>query len=95
MDATPVIAANGTVLFVFRGGEVVGCDHDRTYEWGLHVYPCGLASPAIADSGTIYLPTAMTHRLVAIRGSSPLARTPWPKFRGNSRNTGNLNDAPR
>jgi hypothetical protein len=32
------------------------------------------------------------YQLIAIQGDAPLASTPWPKFRGNLRNTGNLAD---
>jgi outer membrane protein assembly factor BamB len=95
LDGTPAVTADGGVIFVFRGGDLVRHDFWKLSGWRYYLFPCGLASPAIADSGTIYVPTAMTHCLVAIHATSPLAKTPWPKFRGNSRNTGNLKDSPR
>lgn len=91
MDATPAILADGGVIFPARDGQVVNYDHERQHRWIHYLYPCGSASPAVAASGTIYLP-GMYRKLVAIHGVSPLAQTPWPKFRGNRRNTGNLGD---
>ena len=95
MDCTPAIAASGLVVFAYRGGQVTACDQDRTFEWVHYIYPCGAASPAIGGQGTIYMPGEMNRSLTAIHGTSPLARTPWPKFRGNARNTGNIADSPR
>jgi hypothetical protein len=95
LDGTAAVTADGGVNFVFRGGDFVHHDYAQRNGWRCHLFFCGSASPAIADSGTIYVPTAMTHQLHALRAISPLAKTPWPKFRGNSRNTGNLNDSPR
>jgi hypothetical protein len=47
----------------------------------------------VGPTGTIYLPDVGAQGLTALRGTTPLARSPWPKFRGNPRNTGNLQDA--
>jgi outer membrane protein assembly factor BamB len=93
MDGTPAIAADGSVIYVLRIGQVINCDHDSGYRWMHYIYPCGSVSPAIGGSGTIYLPGAVNRSLVAIHNTSPLAATPWPKFRGNARNTGNLADS--
>jgi outer membrane protein assembly factor BamB len=93
MDSTAAVAADGSVIFVYRGGQVANCDHDINLRWTHFVYPVGCGSPAIGASGTIYLP-GRWFGLVAIQSASPLAGTPWPKFRGNARNTGNLSDSP-
>ncbi len=92
MDGTPAITADGSVIFVFRDGQVINYDHNRGHRWMHYIYPVGSASPAIGENGTIYLPGAVNRSLTAINGTSPLAATPWPKFRGNTRNTGNLAD---
>jgi outer membrane protein assembly factor BamB len=94
MDGAAAVTADGSVIFPFRGGQVVNYDHERNHRWIHYIYPSGGAAPAIGNTGTIYLP-GMTFGLVAIRAQSPLAKTPWPKFRGNPRNTGNLIDSPR
>jgi len=94
MDGAALITADGSVIFPYRGGQVVNYDHERNHRWIHYLFPLGSGSPAVGESGTIYLP-GMWLGLVAIRAHSPLAKTPWPKFRGNPRNTGNLNDSPR
>lgn len=94
IDGTAAAVADGCVYFVYRGGQLVCYDQDRGHKWLQYIYPCGASSPAIGDQGTIYLP-GMTFGLVAVRAQVPLARSPWPKFRGNPRNTGNLMDSPR
>lgn len=94
MDGTAAVTADGGVNFVFRGGEFVHHDYEQRTGWRCHLFPCGAYSPAIAESGTIYV-FGNYYNLVALRASAPLARTPWPKFRGNPRNTGNLRDSPR
>ena len=95
MDGAPAITADGSVIFPFRGGQVVNYDHERNHRWIHYIFPCGLSAPAVGESGTIYMPSTGLQALVAIRANSPLAKTPWPKFRGNPRNTGNLNDSQR
>ena len=56
----------------------------------------GYGSPAIGPAGAIY---AADHGafagcgFTAVRAGASLAHTPWPKFRGNARNTGNILDA--
>jgi outer membrane protein assembly factor BamB len=94
MDGAAAVAADGSVIFPYRSGLVANYDHERNHRWAHYIFPCGTSSPAIGDSGTIYLP-GMWLGLVAIRAHSPLAKTPWPKFRGNARNTGNVKDSPR
>ena len=94
MDGTAAVTADGGVNFVFRGGEFVHHDYEQRTGWTYYLYPCGSFSPAVADSGSIYV-LGTPYQLIALHGAAPLARTPWPKFRGNARNTGNLNDSPR
>ena len=103
IDASPAIAADGTVYFIFRGGQLMAYNQDeslgeRWWKWTYYLYPGGYASPSIGPKGSIYLPglvTNFTNCFVAVKGEAPLAKTPWPKFRGNLRNTGNLNDSAR
>jgi outer membrane protein assembly factor BamB len=40
----------------------------------------------VAADGTVYV--ASGRRLYAIKGSAPLARSPWPKYRADAQNTG-------
>ena len=58
----------------------------------LHGY--GYGSPAVGPTGAIYVPDAGLPWVgfTALRAGAALARTSWPKFRGNARNTGNAQD---
>jgi hypothetical protein len=61
-----------------------------------HLYGYGYGSPAIGPSGAIYVPdrsAAQGCGFTALRAGAALARTPWPKFRSNARNTGSIQDA--
>jgi len=55
-----------------------------------YLYGYGYGSPAIGPTGAIYVPGP--GGFIALRAGVSLARTPWPKFRGNARNTGNAQD---
>jgi hypothetical protein len=64
-------------------------------EWKYYLYRYGYGSPAVGPTGDIYAPdcgVAFGRGFSALRAGVALARTPWPKFRGNARNTGNLLD---
>jgi hypothetical protein len=51
-------------------------------------------SSAVGPTGTLYVPDIIKvwGGVSALRNSVPLASTPWPRFRGNTRNTGNVLD---
>jgi len=55
----------------------------------------GYGSPTVGPSGAIYVPDRGIGfgGFTALRAGASLAHTPWPKFRGNARNTGNILDA--
>lgn len=48
------------------------------------------SSPSVANDGTIYVGSDDAG-LYAIKEMSPLANTPWPKFRHDLLNTGRSN----
>jgi len=63
--------------------------------WSFYAHPQGYVSPTVSAKGTIYLPTFNdTLGFSAIAYGVPLGRTPWPKFRGDLRNTGNAQNIP-
>ena len=103
IDSAPAIAADATVYFIYRGGLLNGYNQDETlgdrwWKWTYYLYYNGYASPSIGTNGSIYLPgiiSDFTQCFIAVKGDAPLAKTPWPKFRGNLRNTGNLSDSVR
>ena len=92
INSTPAIAADGTVLFMFEHGQLQGCDYERSLgsQWNSGVAYTGVASPALGDTGQLYI--LANWLLVTYAWEPPLAPVPWPKFRGNARNTGNQAD---
>lgn len=93
-DATPSVLADGTVTIVWRNGQMQNIDPDYNHKWFYGFYSCGIGSPAVAANGVTYM-AGQWSKFEAIQTAVPLARTAWPKFRGNARNTGNLADNPR
>ncbi len=101
--ASPTVCSDGTMylgglgsMFCIEG--TTGAEKWRREicdNWGLEYERP--SSPTIGADGTIYfgsyadgffLPTP--GKVYALYGSSGLAKTPWPKFRGNARNDGRL-----
>jgi len=89
--SAPVAAENG---FIYTGSwSIYWLNHfyainpNGTTNW---MIPSSAISgaPTIAPDGTVYYTTYST--LYALRGSAPLANSPWPKYRQNLRNTGKV-----
>lgn len=62
------------------------------FQWEFYADNFSLGSPVAASDGTIYSP-GKYNSFLGLSGSWPLERAAWPKFRGNPRNTGNLQDS--
>jgi outer membrane protein assembly factor BamB len=82
------IADDGTV---YVGSECLyAINADGSLKWyrksGSAIYFSGLA---IAADGTVYV-GSVGNCVYAIEGDSPLADSPWPKFRHDNRNTGRV-----
>jgi outer membrane protein assembly factor BamB len=90
IDSPAVVFADRTIACVNRGGEVIGMDEERGFRWRAMLNLFGYSSLGVAPDGTIYT-AGNVKRFRAFQGV-PLAPTAWPKFRGNSRNTGNVRD---
>ncbi len=94
-DTSPVVLASGSICTVTRYGMLSYTDPDGTPHWEqYYLYGYGFGSPAVGPTGAIYVPDCGIPGggFTAVRADAALARTPWPKFRGNARNTGNAQD---
>jgi outer membrane protein assembly factor BamB len=94
-EATPIVLADGTIVTVGRPELLSDFSAEMVLQWRYHLARYGYGSPAIGPTGTIYVPGAcptIWRGFLALCNNVPLARTPWPKFRGNARNTGNIQD---
>jgi outer membrane protein assembly factor BamB len=91
-QASPVVLADGTILG-YWGGAVWNFSADSVWRWN-YLVNHSYGSPAVGPTGTIYVLDAYKAigGFSALTNGVPLARTPWPKFRGNARNTGNILD---
>ena len=71
------------------------CDYERLdLQWYLVLNALSSSTPAVSPKGMIYLPGGGYGLFSCLHGNSALASAPWPKFRGNPRNTGNAADNP-
>ena len=93
-DTSPVVLENGSICCITRYGMLCYEDPEGVLHSKNYLYGYGYGSPAIGPTGAIYLPdrSLAGAGFTAIRAGAALARSPWPKFRGNARNTGNVED---
>lgn len=91
--ASPVALGDGTICFV-NILQMAAVDTRDNWRWSYWLGSAGLVSPAVDPGGMIYTPYMRLgfDGFAALRTHVPLARTSWPKFRGNARNTGNVSD---
>jgi hypothetical protein len=61
--------------------------------WQMNLPDYRSASPTVSPRGDIVLPGGWNH-IVSYSNGVALASSPWPKFKGNVRNTGNIKDNP-
>ena len=91
VKATPAAFSDGSVCFVSGWGWIISFLSPGNCQWKLFSFENRSASPAAAKSGTIYLWDYLPEqkpRMFALHAAVPLARSAWPKFRGNPQNTG-------
>jgi outer membrane protein assembly factor BamB len=90
-DTTALAFADDSIGYVSWYGSLIDLRPDMQVSWTF--YMCnrhGYASPTIAADGTVYSADC-SERLHALRTPLRLADSPWPKVRGNRKNTGNRN----
>lgn len=89
IETTPTVLADDTFVYAREFGPLVDWDWRNRWEprWVLQIVFNGHASATIGPDGTVYN-AAYWHNFCAFQATVPLAESPWPKFRGNPRNTG-------
>jgi outer membrane protein assembly factor BamB len=93
VEATPMALADSSVCVLCRWGFFACLDRERNQKWGAFFYNYGYTSLGIGADGTVYAQRDIS-RLAALAAGVPLAKSSWPKFRGNMANTGNVKDNP-
>ncbi len=100
IECAPTALADNSVCWATTGGVLLDLDSQNpaaSAKWqflGVYSHP----SPTVGPQGEIYTAGDVTNiggTLYALPGCSPLAPSPWPKFRGNARNTGRAADENR
>ena len=94
-ESTPVALADGSICCVSRFGMLCYLSPEGVFRGIYYLCSYGYGSPAVGPTGAIYVPDGgiPLGGFTAVRAGAALASTPWPKFRGNARNTGNASDA--
>ena len=92
VKSSPAIGSDGTIyvggddIDISTIGYLYAINPDRTLKWMYETRGPVESSPSVANDGTIYVGSDDAG-LYAIKGSSLLATTPWPKFRHDLLNT--------
>jgi len=91
-ETAAAVLSDNTV--VFTGGDswviTVPTDAgDEKWYWNHWLFGPAYSSPLVASNGVIYV-AGLFGRLDALERAVPLARSPWPTFRGNSQRTGRV-----
>ncbi len=89
--SSPAVSADGTIYFGSEDNNLYAVAADGTKRWEFATAGAMRSPPAIGADGTVYSVSA-DGNLYAIKETAGLAISPWPKFRGNARNTGNAAD---
>jgi outer membrane protein assembly factor BamB len=91
IDATPAALADDTVYVVSRFGWLTAFDAQQKYQWSFFLSATYVnGSPAVSPAGIVYA-AGNVRTFYALQTNVPPARTAWPKFHHDARNTGNAN----
>ena len=86
-ERPPAIAADGTIYVTCLDSRFYTFDQNGVRVRSLLVGGSIRSSPAIAEDGTVYFGAA-DGKLYAVKGSSPLASSPWPMYQRDLRHSG-------
>lgn len=92
IQSTPLALANKAVAYISNQGVQLTLGERAEVVSSYYCYGGGYSCAAVGPSGTSYV-IDRGYYLSALDSSLPLAGSSWPRFRGNSRNTGNLADS--
>jgi hypothetical protein len=94
IEAAPLVLADGSICYVTRWGSLMALNPDQSVKWYAFFGAYGYSSPTAGANGILYASLGST-AFGALAIHTVPGRTPWPKFRGNTRNTGNVIDVGR
>uniref|UniRef100_A0A7C4GFJ8 Pyrrolo-quinoline quinone repeat domain-containing protein n=1 Tax=Fervidobacterium thailandense TaxID=1008305 RepID=A0A7C4GFJ8_9BACT len=88
IGSSPAIGADGTIYVGSWDSYLYALSQDGTLKWRFQTGGGITSGPVLGQDGTIYLGSNDGNLYAIIIDSKGLANSPWPKFRGNFRNTG-------
>ena len=92
LNSTPTVVEGETIYVAAPFHELYAFDFDHRLRWSFGAWSYDEAmSPAVGVDGTVYC-MRDSNIFLAVDTTAGLAKSPWPKFRGNARNTGNVSD---
>ena len=84
----PAVAADGTIYVGSEQEGLFALDGGGAVKWSFDSGSRLFSSPSIGPDGTVYV--GDEDGFWALRGTAPLADSPWPKFHHDLRNTGRV-----
>jgi len=84
------LATDGEIYVSDIDGMVYSLAPNGTTNWSYQTAGTGLLPPVIGPDGTVYVNSYDQAYLYAFYGPAPVACSPWPEFRKNSRNTASV-----
>jgi hypothetical protein len=90
VSSSPAISQDGTIYFGSYDNYFYAINPDGRLKWKFEVGGYVSSSPSISSDGIIYF-GRWDRYFYALSSSSKLAESPWPKFKGDLRNTGSGN----
>jgi outer membrane protein assembly factor BamB len=89
IHASPAVAADGVVYIGSDDNSLYALYPDGTLKWKYETGGNVEAATTIGTDGTIYF-VSYDGYLYALKGTSPLADSPWPKFHHDLKNSGRV-----
>jgi outer membrane protein assembly factor BamB len=91
----PLALADESVCYVSRQGLLINMSIPGMFNWVCDQHYCGTICPTVSGNGILYSTRQVSGGtyLYAIPANAALARSAWPKFRGNLKNAGNNNSS--
>ena len=85
--STPAVATDGTIYFGSYDHTLYAVDRDGSKKWEFVTDAHVTSSPTIGSDGMVFF-GSWNGRFYAVQGGAPLAQGGWPRFRGNTTQTG-------
>jgi len=88
--SSPAVGANGVIYFGSLDGFIYALRPDGSLYWRYETGAAVSSSPAVADDRTLYIGSTDGYLYAIATDSYGLAKSAWPKFCHDNRNTGRV-----